>query len=104
MNSHCWCQCCQELQLAARKAGFPQESAEVAGTPIAIGGEHGGFVLPAVHKSLLIRCDSSRSFTGWQSLTMSLTSLCPGREVRENQAETKLQSGNFKFERFYLEC
>lgn len=56
MNSHCWCQCCQELQLAARKAGFPQESAEVAGTPIAIGGEHGGFVkhplqLPAVRKS-----------------------------------------------------
>ena len=51
MNSHCWCQCCQELQLAARKAGFPQESAEVAGTPIAFGGEHGGFVLPAVHKS-----------------------------------------------------
>ena len=74
MNSHCWCQCCQELQLAARKAGFPQESAEVAGTPMAFGGE------PAVHKSLLIRCDFCRSFTGWQSLTMSLTSLCPGRE------------------------
>ncbi len=54
--------------------------------------------------SVLSRCDSSRSFTGWQSLTMSLISLCPGGEWKRTKASwSKLQSV-FKSEGFYLEC